>query len=111
LGQHMRRMRDLYASRLEILVRAARTSLSGVLELSPLRAGLQIVGWLPEGMEDVRACAAAAQDGVDSVPLSALTLERRLPPGLVLGVASAGDRAIRRGVERLGGALRQLQQR
>jgi GntR family transcriptional regulator/MocR family aminotransferase len=76
-----------------------------------LRAGLQIVGWLPQGMEDVLACAAAAQDGVSSVPLSALTLERTLPPGLVLGVASAGARAIRQGVERLGGALRQLQQR
>jgi GntR family transcriptional regulator/MocR family aminotransferase len=81
------------------------------LELSPLRAGLQIVGWLPQGMDDVRACEAAAREGVDSVPLSALSLERTVPPGLVLGVASAGDRAIRRGVERLGSALRQLQQR
>jgi DNA-binding transcriptional MocR family regulator len=31
-----------------------------------------------------------------------------MPPGLVLGVASADVRAIRRGVERLGRALREV---
>lgn len=108
LGQHMRRMRDLYASRLDRIVRCARAELDGVLEMSPLRGGLQIVGWLPPGMDDVRACQVAADNGVDSAPLSVLSIDRTLPPGLVLGVASAGDRAIRRGIERLGRALREL---
>jgi GntR family transcriptional regulator / MocR family aminotransferase len=111
LGQHMRRMRDLYASRLDRIVRCARTKLSDVLELSPLRGGLQIVGWLPAGTNDVQAAQVAAEHGVDSVPLSALAIERTLPPGLVLGVAAAGDRAIRRGIERLGQALRGLPRR
>jgi GntR family transcriptional regulator/MocR family aminotransferase len=109
LAQHMRRMRDLYASRLDRLVRCARVELGSVLEMSPLRAGLQIVGWLPADMNDVEACQRAAQYGVDSVPLSLLGIERPPPPGLVLGVAPAGDRAIRRGVERLGRALREMQ--
>jgi GntR family transcriptional regulator/MocR family aminotransferase len=108
LGQHMRRMRDLYASRLDSLVRSARAGLSGLLEMSPLRGGLQIVGWLPAGVNDIQAWQAAGTHGVDSCPLSLLTIERTMPPGLVLGVASAGDRAIRRGVERLGCALREL---
>lgn len=108
LDQHMRRMRDLYASRLDRIVRCARAELSGVLEMSALRAGLQIVGWLPAGMDDMQACQVAADNGVDSAPLSVLSIDRRLPPGLVLGVASAGDRAIRRGIERLGCALREL---
>jgi len=107
LGQHMRRMRDLYASRLDCLVRSARAGLSGLLEMSPLQGGLQIVGWLPPGMNDVRAWRVAGEHGVDSCPISLLAIERALPGGLVLGVASAGDRAIRRGVERLGQALRQ----
>jgi GntR family transcriptional regulator/MocR family aminotransferase len=109
MGQHMRRMRDLYASRLDCLVRSVRTGLTGLLEMSPLRGGLQVVGWLPPGMSDVEAWKAAGEHGVDSCPLSLLSIERTLPGGLVLGVASAGDRAIRRGVERLGQALRELQ--
>lgn len=105
LGQHMRRMRDLYASRLDCLVRTARTGLSGLLELSPLRGGLQIVGWLPSGMNDVQAWRAAGEHGVDSCPMSLLSVERTLPGGLVLGVAAAGDQVIRRAVERLRQAL------
>jgi GntR family transcriptional regulator / MocR family aminotransferase len=108
LALHMRRMRDLYASRLDRLVRCARAELSGVLEMSPQRAGLQIVGWLPEGVDDIQACQLGAAHGVDSVPLSLLSVDRKPPPGLVLGVASSGDRAIRRGMERLGRALREL---
>jgi len=108
LSQHMRRMRDLYASRLDCLVRSAHAGLSGLLEMSPLRGGLQIVGWLPPGVNDVQAWQVAGEHGVDSCPLSLLAIERNLPGGLVLGVASAGDRAIRRGVERLGQVLREL---
>jgi GntR family transcriptional regulator / MocR family aminotransferase len=108
LGQHMRRMRDLYASRLDCIIRSVRTRLSGLLDMSPLRGGLQIVGWLPSGVNDVQASQLAGEYGVDSCALSRLSIERTLPGGLVLGVASAGDRAIRRGVERLGEALRQL---
>jgi GntR family transcriptional regulator / MocR family aminotransferase len=108
LALHMRRMRDLYASRLDRLVRCARVELSGVLEMSPQRAGLQIVGWLPADVDDVQASRLGAEHGIDSVPLSLLGVERQPPPGLVLGVASAGDRAIRRGIERLGRALREL---
>jgi DNA-binding transcriptional MocR family regulator len=67
--------------------------------MSPQRAGLQIVGWLPEGSDDLQACQLAAAQGVDSVPLSLLSVDRKPPPGLVLGIASAGDRAIRRGIE------------
>ncbi len=109
LALHMRRMRDLYASRLDRLVRCARAELNGVLEMSPQRAGLQIVGWLPEGVDDIQACQMAAAHGVDSVPLSLLGVDRKPPAGLVLGVASPGDHAIRRGIERLGRALRELQ--
>ena len=108
LGQHMRRMRDLYASRLDCLVRSVRTGLRGLLEMAPLRGGLQVVGWLPTGVSEIEAWQHAGEHGVDSCPLSYLSIERTLPPGLVLGVASAGDRAIRRGIDRLGEALREL---
>ena len=43
-----------------------------------------------------------------AVPLSQLTVERSMPPGLVLGAADTDFPAIRRGVEHLGVILRGL---
>jgi GntR family transcriptional regulator/MocR family aminotransferase len=105
-SQHVRRMREVYATRLETLVRSAGAELSGLLELRPPHGGLQVVGWLPAAVDDREAARIAADHGVDSSPLSALHVDRILPPGLVLGVTAAGERAIRLAVKRLGEALR-----
>ena len=47
-GRHLRRMREVYAERLSILLECARQSLTGLLEISGVEAGLQIAGWLGE---------------------------------------------------------------
>jgi GntR family transcriptional regulator / MocR family aminotransferase len=111
MEQHMRRMRELYATRLDALVQSARRNLDGVMEVSPKHGGLQLVGWLAKDIEEDEACRRAAERGIDSVALSSLTIDREMPPALVLGVTSADVRAIRRGVKRLGHTLRELQAR
>jgi GntR family transcriptional regulator / MocR family aminotransferase len=109
MDQHMRRMRDLYAARFDALVDSARRNLGDVMELNAVpAAGLQVVGWLAKDIDEDKACQYAADRGIDSLPLSKLAIERAMPPGLVLGVASAGIRTIRRSVERLGQVLREL---
>ena len=110
MDQHMRRMRELYESRLDTLARAAQRDLDGVLQLKPGQGGLQVVGWLGDGIDEIDACDEAAAQGINSVPLSKLTVDRKLPPALVLGVASADEGAIRQAVARLGNVLRALQQ-
>jgi len=107
LDQHMRRMGELYTARFDALVRCAQRRIKDVMELSPVGAGLQIVGWLAKGIEENEACRRAAGRGVDSVALSKFTIERSMSPALVLGVACADIRAIRSGVERLGHTLRE----
>jgi len=109
MEQHMRRMRDLYTARHDALVRLAQQELADVLRLAPVTAGLQTVGWLADGIPELEASRLAAQQGIVAVPLSQLTVERSMPPGLVLGAAGTDFPAIRRGVERLGVILRQLQ--
>jgi GntR family transcriptional regulator / MocR family aminotransferase len=108
MDQHMRRMRELYAERFDALIRSASRDLDDVMEFSPIHAGLQIVGWLAKDLDEGDACQRAADHGIDSVPLSKFTVDRSMAPGLVLGVGSADVRAIRRGVKRLGQALREL---
>ena len=109
MDQHMRRMRELYESRLDTLARAVQPDLDGVLQLKPGQGGLQVVGWLGEGIDELEACSEAAAQGINSVPLSKLTIDRKMPPALVLGVASADVSAIRESVVRLGIVLRALQ--
>src|SRR5207237_5355570 len=46
LGRHLRRMRELYAERLGVLIESARENLAGLLEISSAEAGLQTVGGL-----------------------------------------------------------------
>jgi GntR family transcriptional regulator / MocR family aminotransferase len=108
MEQHMRRMRDLYTQRHEALLTLAQRELADVLRLSPLTAGLQTVGWLAEGIPELEASRGALEQGMVAVPLSQLTLERTMPPALVLGAADTDLPAIRRGVEQLGILLRRL---
>jgi GntR family transcriptional regulator/MocR family aminotransferase len=110
-SRHVRRMREVYATRLEILVRGAGAELSGLLELRPPHGGLQVVGWLPTTLDDREAARIAADHGIDSSPLSALRVDRILPGGLVLGVTAARERSIRPALRRLGQALRLLPHR
>lgn len=104
----MRRMRELYTRRHDTLVRLAQRELADVLRVSPVTAGLQTVGWLADGIPELEAARLAAEEGIVALPLSLLTLERSLPPGIVLGAAATDIPAIRQGVERLGTILRGL---
>jgi GntR family transcriptional regulator/MocR family aminotransferase len=108
MEQHMRRMRELYELRFEALVRSARRHLEGLIQFSSAAAGLQVVGWLAPAINEDEACRRAAEHGISSIALSQLTVDRPMPPGLVLGVGSAGVRAISRGVQHLGQVLRSL---
>lgn len=105
LGRHLRRMRELYASRLGALVDGAKRHLSGLLEVSDVRAGLYTAGFLRNGMGSREAEAAAAAAGVDVFALDRFTLKRPDPKGLLLGFAAFGEAAIRAGLVGLATAL------
>ncbi|HZT05064.1 MAG TPA: PLP-dependent aminotransferase family protein [Steroidobacteraceae bacterium] len=108
MEQHMRRMRDLYTMRHETLLRVAKRELADVLQLSPVTAGLQTVGWLAEGIPELEAGRIAGEHGIVALPLSKLTIERAMPPAVVLGAAATDPKGIRRGIEQLGTILRGL---
>jgi GntR family transcriptional regulator / MocR family aminotransferase len=107
-GRHLRRMRQVYAERLTVLLESARERLAGLLEISDIEAGLQTSGWLSRGLTADAAARTAASRGVDVVPLSR---HSRLPmarEGLQLGFAAVDAREIRRGVRELAIALEML---
>src|ERR1700758_275939 len=69
-ARHIRRMRELYAERLTVLLESAREMLADVLEISTVEAGLQTVGWLKRGIRAERVGELAAKRDLEIVPLS-----------------------------------------
>lgn len=105
-GRHIRRMREVYAERLAALLDAAKESLTGLMDISNIEAGLQTVGWLPAGVNARKVADAAAKCDVELIPLSEYSLGPTRAEGLQIGFAAVEPREIRRGVRELEKVLR-----
>ena len=105
LGRHLRRMRDLYASRLAALIHGNKRYLGGLLEISGVRAGLYTAGFLKNGMTSRQAEKAAATHDVEVVALDRYTLRSPDPKGVLLGFAAFDEEMIHAGVVKLAAAL------
>ncbi len=108
-GRHLRRMRQVYAERLAILLEESRTRLAGLLEISTVEAGLQTTGWLTKGIQAKSAAAAAAKHNVEITPIDRYYAGQARSQGVQLGFAAFDGKEIRRGVRELAVALQELQ--
>jgi GntR family transcriptional regulator/MocR family aminotransferase len=106
-GRHIRRMREIYAVRLSLLLECAKERLAGLLDISGIEAGLQTVGWLQPGIDGVSAARAAAARDVEVTPLSRYSRGRGYDRALHLGFSAVDSHEIRRGVRDLAIALEQ----
>jgi GntR family transcriptional regulator / MocR family aminotransferase len=106
MARHVRRMRDLYATRLACLLHEGRRRLGSALDISQIQAGLYTTGFLRNGMTSRQAELAAAARGIETLGLDRFTLNRPDPKGLVLGFGAFDEGEIRTGVARLASALR-----
>ena len=101
-ARHIRRMREIYAERLQVLLESAKEKLGDALEISNVEAGLQTVGWLRRGLRAQSVAELAAKRNVEVVPLDVYASGRSRREGLVLGFAAVDPRELRRGVDELG---------
>jgi len=104
-ARHLRRMREAYAERLDVLTEECRRRLGGRLELSPIEAGLQTVGWLADGIDGEAVERAAREHDVEVISLQRYASKRLPREGLVLGFAGVDARELRRGVRELAEVL------
>jgi GntR family transcriptional regulator/MocR family aminotransferase len=105
-ARHIRRTRLLYAERQAALVEAAGRHLNRLLAVGPAEAGMHLVGYLPEGIDDQAAARQAAVYGVDTAALSSYSVAAQGHSGLLLGYAALSQSEINEGVRRLAQALR-----
>jgi GntR family transcriptional regulator / MocR family aminotransferase len=107
-GRHIRRMRELYAERQAALVSAAEQELAGLLDVWPHEAGMYLIGWLPQGLDDQQASQRAATHGIEAPPLSTFRIEPGKTQGLLLGYTAFNKEEIRTGVQHLAMALQNM---
>lgn len=105
LGRHLRRMRDVYTSRLAALIEGGKRYLKGALEISDIRAGLYTAAFLKNGMTSWQGEKAAATRDVDAIALDRYTLKSPDPKGLLLGFAAFDETTIRAALIKLAAAL------
>jgi len=110
-ARHVRRMREVYAERLLILIEEARERLAGMLEVSSIEAGLQTAAWLENGIRAEAVAPLASERNVEVTPLGRYAIGSTVREGLQLGFAAVDPREIRRGVRELGVVLETARKR
>jgi GntR family transcriptional regulator/MocR family aminotransferase len=107
IDRHLRRTRRMYHARRNALIDALARWLPEAI-VGGAAAGLHLIAWLPEAMDESAVTDAAAERGV-----SILTLHRDcavtapLPPALLLGYGMVAESVIPRAVQELAKAVRQ----
>jgi GntR family transcriptional regulator/MocR family aminotransferase len=104
-GRHIRRTRELYASRLMTLRQAMHSRLAGIIDLSASEAGRHVAAWLQPGLRAETVANSAAAKNVAVVPIRRFVLRTPRPEGFLLGFAPFTPRQIREGVDVLAAVI------
>ncbi|RWA71909.1 PLP-dependent aminotransferase family protein [Mesorhizobium sp.] len=107
MSRHLKRMRRIYAQRRQLFREIVTERLRDEITLSPTEAGIQVVGYLREGIDDIKVSQAAARRAINVSPLSKYFQNTAATQGLVLGYAACDAAQTRDGVERLAAAIRE----
>lgn len=106
-ARHIRRMRQLYEFRQQILVEVCKKELSDYLEIEKADAGMHLVGWLAEGLDDSLIAQKAREKGLIVSPISAYSTSKLKRCGLILGYTAFDESRIKNGVR----ILREIMER
>ncbi len=98
-SRHIRRMRTLYAQRQQILLELVRQELHGAIELEEHEAGMHLIGWLPQTLDDRLVSLRVAQQGVELQALSNFSEQKLERPGLLFGYAGINEQEMREGIK------------
>lgn len=105
LTSHIRRMRALYEERQVALLDAIQSTLGDRLKIAPDDAGMHLVGYLPDDVDDAALSQRAAANKVVAPPLSGFYRNTPQRKGLLLGYAGVPEKEIWRATKRLADAL------
>ncbi len=106
--EHIRKMRRIYRERRDILFECLADDCADTLEPQAADAGMHMVAWLKNGVDDYAAHLALLEVGIESLPLSVYCISPLNRSGLVLGFSCAQEKRIPNLVLRMSKALKSL---
>lgn len=104
--RHLRRLRKEYGQHRRILVSAIEKYLGDRVTFAPEPAGLHVMLYLHDGLNEQQLVARAAGQGVRVYEGAPYHLQKPAPPSILLGFSGLPPKQIEEGVRRLGKALR-----
>jgi GntR family transcriptional regulator/MocR family aminotransferase len=105
LDRHLRRMRATYRRRRDALLDALARHLPG-MDPTGASAGLHVLAWLPEGIDDQAFMRDASRVGVALQAVSTSYAEAPARGGIVFGYGSIAEERIDAGLARVASVLR-----
>jgi GntR family transcriptional regulator/MocR family aminotransferase len=69
-ARHVRRVRAQNSERQRFFLEAARKHLHGLLEVPSKESGMHLLGWLPDGVDDLAVSNELVAHGVEALPIS-----------------------------------------
>jgi GntR family transcriptional regulator/MocR family aminotransferase len=97
-GHHVRKMRQVYSDRSQLLADEANRRLSGLLDVKHAQAGMCTVAWIKTRVTEMTVTRRAEQLGLEVVPISSFVSKYEQKPALFLGFAGCNASEIKRGV-------------
>ncbi|WP_269936491.1 MocR-like pyridoxine biosynthesis transcription factor PdxR [Arthrobacter sp. HY1533] len=108
LHAHIRRTRRLYLARQDALLAALRDQLHPFITAEPVDAGMHVIGWLPEHVDDQLLAAQLADRGIYTYALGDYYLDGGGRPALLIGFAATGEAHMPQAVSHMVRALHHI---
>jgi GntR family transcriptional regulator / MocR family aminotransferase len=105
-AKHLRRCRDAYAERRQVLIDALRDECAGLLIAGGGEGGIHLCLRFAKPMNDIAVAAAARDAGLIVEPLSQFYVNAPKQSGLLLGYAGFRPELLRDSAKRLGKVLK-----
>lgn len=87
-GRHIRRIKTLYVEKQRYLKDLIANELGEFIEVKNTNAGMHLIGWLKNGLNDYQIAKAALRKGIYVSPLSSYCTVEKLPDALLFGYTS-----------------------
>jgi GntR family transcriptional regulator/MocR family aminotransferase len=104
-GHHVRKMRQVYSDRSQLLAEEANRRLSGLLDVEHAQSGMCTVAWIKTSVSEMVLTRRAEQLGLEVIPISSFVSKYEQKPALFLGFAGCNASEIKRGVSVLEAVL------
>lgn len=107
--RHLRKLRKVYGGRRRTLVQTIETFLPGQVQYNANEAGLHVMLYLDQDLDESLVVRRAAAAGVGVYPGASYHLDGQAKPSILLGFTGLSRNEIERGIKELASIIRKIE--